>query len=201
MHASKSSLVAASCLGIVLAWAPALAEPVHPAASMQLAQALERPSKQLDVPFVPTAPEVVDAMLRLAGVGKNDVIYDLGSGDGRIVITAAERYGTRGVGVDINPLRVREARDNARRAGVQDKVEFRQQDLFDTDVSQASVVALYLLPDVNMRLRPKLLEQLRPGARVVSHNYDMGDWRPDQTEKVGGHTVYLWTIKEKTASK
>lgn len=201
MNPSKSSLVAASCLGIVLACAPALAEPVHPSAPIQLAQALERPSRQPDVPFVPTAPEVVDAMLRLANVGKNDVIYDLGSGDGRIVITAAQRFGTRGVGVDINPLRVREARENARRAGVQDKVEFRQQDLFDTNVSQATVVALYLLPDVNMRLRPKLLEQLRPGTRVVSHNYDMGDWRADQTEKVGGHTVYLWTIKEKTASK
>jgi ribosomal protein L11 methylase PrmA len=134
-------------------------------------------------------------------VGKNDVLYDLGSGDGRIPITAAKRFGTRGVGVDIDPDRVREARENATKAGVTDKVKFLQQDLFETDIKDATVVTLYLLPDVNLRLRPKLLAELKPGTRVVSHNYDMGDWKPLKTIVVklpeGEHTVFFWVVPAK----
>jgi hypothetical protein len=151
-----------------------------------------------DVPYVPTHEEIVDVMLKVAKVGRNDVLYDLGSGDGRIPITAATRFGTRGVGVDIDPERVREAKENAQKAGVADRVRFVEGDLFDMDISQATVVTLYLLPDVNLRLRPKLLKELKPGTRVVSHNYDMGDWAPLETIQmtVDGvrHTVYYWVI-------
>ncbi|MBW4539984.1 MAG: class I SAM-dependent methyltransferase [Myxacorys chilensis ATA2-1-KO14] len=151
------------------------------------------PEVQKDVPYVPTPQEVVDEMLQVANVGPNDVIYDLGSGDGRIVITAAQRFGTRGVGVDIDPERVAEAKANAQKAGVSDRVEFRQQDLFQTNLQEASVVTLYLLPEVNLRLRPKLL-QLKPGTRIVSHAFDMGDWKPEQVRQVNGRTVYYWTV-------
>lgn len=149
-----------------------------------------------DVPYVATDQEVVNRMLELADVYVNDVVYDLGSGDGRIVITAAQRYRARGVGVEIDPVRVWEARKNAEEAGVSDRVEFRQQDLFEADFSDATVVTLYLLPEINMKLRPKLFEQLDPGTRVVSHNFDLGNWEPDSTETVGASTIYLWTIPE-----
>jgi SAM-dependent methyltransferase len=154
-----------------------------------------------DVPYVPTAEPVVDKMLELAKVTKDDVVYDLGSGDGRIVITAAKKYGATGLGVDINPERVKEAKENAQKAGVTDKVKFIQGDLFQMDLTPASVVTLYLLPDVNLKLRPKLLQELKPGTRVVSHNYHMGDWKPEKTVTVdaGGtnHTVYFWTVPDK----
>jgi ribosomal protein L11 methylase PrmA len=136
-------------------------------------------------------------MLKVAHVKKSDVLYDLGSGDGRIVITAAKRFGTRGVGVDIDPVRVKEARENAVKAGVTDRVKFLQQDLFETDIREATVVTLYLLPEVNLRLRPKLLSDLKPGTRVVSHNYDMGDWTPLKTLQVRvpeEHTIYYWVV-------
>ncbi|HEX8453762.1 MAG TPA: class I SAM-dependent methyltransferase [Longimicrobium sp.] len=161
----------------------------------------------LDVPYVPTPPEVVAQMLALARPTRNDVLYDLGSGDGRIVIEAARRFGTRGVGVDLNPVRVEEARANARRRGVQDRVRFRQQDLYETDLRAASIVTLYLLPRVNLELRPKLFEQLRPGTRVVSHAFDMGDWRPDTVVEVkvsqglGRAMVYAWTIPARVAGR
>jgi SAM-dependent methyltransferase len=155
-----------------------------------------QPSAAGEVPFVPTPSAVVDEMLELANVGPNDVIYDLGSGDGRIVITAAKRYGARGVGVDIDPQRVKEARENAKHRGVADRVDFREGDLFDVDLSEATVVTLYLLPEVNMRLRPKLWSELKPGTRVVSHSFNMGDWEPLQTRKVMGSTVYYWVIPE-----
>jgi SAM-dependent methyltransferase len=152
----------------------------------------------LDVPYVPTRPEVVDRMLEMAAVGKNDVLYDLGCGDGRIVITAAERYGTRGVGVDINPERIKESRENAAKANVTKLVEFLQQDLFQTDFHQATVVTLYLLTSVNLRLRPILFAQLRPGTRVVSHDFSMDSWEPDNSDAVvaGGrtHNIYFWVI-------
>jgi SAM-dependent methyltransferase len=152
----------------------------------------------LDVIFVATELEVVRAMLDAAKVGPGDVVYDLGCGDGRIVITAAQRYGARGVGVDLDPERIREARANAARAGVTDRVTFVQQDLFATDVSAATVVALYLSPDLNLRLRPKLQRELRPGSRVVSHQFDMGDWRPERTLDVPvpgtSRRVFLWRI-------
>jgi SAM-dependent methyltransferase len=157
----------------------------------------ESPQRSPDVPYVPTTREVVDQMLRMAKVGKSDVVYDLGCGDGRIVITAAKQYGARGIGVDIDPQRIREARDNAKSEGVTEKVTFTQGDLFTTDLSKATVVTLYLLPAVNLKLRPKLLSELKPGTRIVSHNYDMGDWKPEQTVTVGSHTVYMWTVPDK----
>lgn len=150
-----------------------------------------------DVPYVPTRQEVVDGMLKLAKVTKNDVIYDLGCGDGRIVITAAKEYGATGTGIDINPERIEEARANAAKANVTDKVKFVQGDLFETDFSKASVVTLYLLPAVNLKLRPILLEQLKPGTRIVSHAFDMGDWEPEQTITVDGATLYFWTVPQK----
>jgi tRNA G37 N-methylase Trm5 len=160
--------------------------------------------KEPEVPYVPTHERVVAEMLKVAKVGKNDVLYDLGSGDGRIPITAAKRFGTRGVGVDIDPARVTEARENAKKAGVADKVTFMQQDLFETDIKEATVVTLYLLPDVNLRLRPKLLADLKPGTRVVSHNYDMGDWKPLKTITVKvpeEHTIYYWVVPPRTGSR
>src|SRR5262245_31362561 len=150
-----------------------------------------------DVPFVPTPEKVVEGMLQLAKVGPKDVVYDLGSGDGRIVIAAAKNHGARGVGIDIDPERIREARDNARRAGVADRVEFREGDLFKADIRDASVVTIYLLSGINMKLRPKLLADLKPGTRIVSHAFDMGDWKPQATQKVGTSTIYYWVVPEK----
>lgn len=167
-------------------------------------QQLKPLEKDPEVPYVPTHERVVAEMLKVAKVGKNDVLYDLGSGDGRIPITAAKRFGTRGVGVDIDPARVIEARANAVKAGVADKVQFMQQDLFETDIKEATVVTLYLLPDVNLRLRPKLLAELKPGTRVVSHNYDMGDWKPLQTITVKvpeEHTIYYWVVPPKSGGR
>ena len=149
-----------------------------------------------DVPFVPTPEAVVDKMLEVAAVGPNDVVYDLGSGDGRIVIAAAKK-GARAVGIDIDPERIREARQNARRAGVDRRVEFRQGDLFKADIGEATVVTLYLLTGVNRQLRPKLLAELKPGTRVVSHAFDMGDWKPVSEQRVGSSTVYYWVIPGK----
>lgn len=147
-----------------------------------------------DVIFVPTPQEVVDAMLKLAKVTKNDVVYDLGSGDGRIPITAAKTYGARAVGIDIDPQRIREANENLKIAGVGDRVKFLNQDLFTTDISEATVVTLYLLPSLNLRLLPKLNSTLKPGTRVVSHSFDMGSAKPVETLNVNGRTIYFWTI-------
>lgn len=148
------------------------------------------------VPFVPTPQEVVDKMIELAGVKKGDTVYDLGSGDGRIVITAAKK-GARAVGFEIDGDLVKESRDNIRKAGVQQQAEIRQQDILTVDLSAASVVTMYLLPDVNLQLKPKIQSQLKPGSRVVSHAFDMGDWKPDRIERVEGRTLYLWTIPSK----
>ena len=145
------------------------------------------------VPFVPTPQEVVDKMVELAGVKKGDLVYDLGSGDGRIVITAAKK-GAKAVGYEIDGDLVKQSRDNIRKASVQELAEIRQQDILTVDLSPASVVTMYLLPDVNLQLKPKILSQLKPGSRVVSHAFDMGDWKPDRTERVEGRTLYLWTI-------
>jgi hypothetical protein len=161
------------------------------------AQPLKPLEKEPEVPYVPTHERIVTEMLKVAKVGKNDVLYDLGSGDGRIVITAAKKFGTRGIGVDIDPVRVKEARENAAKAGVADRVKFLQQDLFETDIREATVVTLYLLPEINLRLRPKLLSELKPGTRIVSHNYDMGDWTPLKTLQVRvpeDHTIYYWVV-------
>jgi len=143
-----------------------------------------------DVRFVATPPEVVKEMLDMARVTKNDVVYDLGCGDGRIVITAAKAYGARGVGVDIDPVRIKESRENAANAGVTDRVKFLQQDLFETNLSEATVVTLYLLVDMNLRLRPKLFRELRPGTRVLSHEYGMEDWKPDTVRRVRNVKIY-----------
>jgi Methyltransferase domain len=152
------------------------------------------------VPYVPTPENVVDRMLELANVSRDDVLYDLGSGDGRIPITAAQEYGTRGTGVELNSELVQESRANAETAGVSDRVEFLQQDLFQTDLSEATVVTLYLLPEVNLQLRSKLLQELEPGTRVVSHSFDMGEWQPEQVVRVQGptrqHTLYYWVVPE-----
>ena len=159
-----------------------------------------QPKRQPEVPFVPTPDAVVEGMLKLANVTNSDTVYDLGCGDGRIVISAAKRYGARGVGVDINPERVEEARANARKAAVESLVKFEENDLFDADIRGATVVTLYLLPNVNMRLRPKLLKDLKPGSRVVSHSFDMEDWKPDKEEVVDGRHIFLWTIPAKAAN-
>ena len=150
-----------------------------------------------DVIFVPTPYEVVEEMLRLAQVKKGDVLYDLGSGDGRIPVTAAKKYGIRAVGVDIDPERIMEAKENARKNGVTGLVQFRQEDLFKTDFHEASVVTLYLLPDLNVKLRPRLLAELKPGTRIVSHQFDMGTWKPEKKIELNGRTVYLWTVPAK----
>jgi SAM-dependent methyltransferase len=154
--------------------------------------------KPLDVPYVPTKPEVVATMLRMAKVAKDDVLYDLGCGDGRIVITAAQLYGTRGVGIDIDPERIKESKENAAKAQVEHLVKFLEQDLFQADFHEATVVSLYLLTSVNLRLRPILLQQLRPGTRIVSHNYAMDTWKPDDSTIVmvneQSHSVYFWVV-------
>ena len=149
-----------------------------------------------DVIFVPTPQEVVEDMLRLANVRKGDVLYDLGSGDGRIAITAAKMYGVRAVGIDIDPARIREANENARKAGVEKLVQFRQADLFQSDFREATIVTLYLLPDLNVKLRPKLWAELKPGSRVVSHQFDMGDWKPEKRLESGTRTIYFWTVPD-----
>lgn len=151
-----------------------------------------------DVHYEPTAPDVVEVMLRLANVKAGEVVYDLGCGDGRIVIAAVQNFGARGVCVDIDPQRITESEENARAAGVADRIRFLNQDLFAIDVSDAAVVMLFLSPALNLKLRPKLLRELKPGARIVSHWHDMGDWKPQRTVRVqsGGRErlVYLWTI-------
>jgi SAM-dependent methyltransferase len=149
-----------------------------------------------DVKYVPTPQPVVDAMLRLARVTSGDVVYDLGSGDGRIPIAAAKTYGARGVGIEIDPFVLREAFDNLKKAGVGDRVRFLNQDLFTADISAATVVTLFLMPKLNLQLIPKFKRELRPGTRIVSHKWDMGDaWPPDQTQDVDGLSIYLWTIR------
>jgi SAM-dependent methyltransferase len=153
------------------------------------------PSRQLDVWYVATSHEVVDRMLDVAKVRAGDVVYDLGCGDGRMVIAAAKKFGTRGVGIDLDPARIREAKANAKREGVEKLVTFKVADLFQTDLTEASVVMLYLLPELNRRLKPILFDQLQPGARVVSHDFDMGrDWPPDEYIKLGADGIYLWIM-------
>ena len=158
----------------------------------------EAPSRPPDVPFEPTPQHVVPEMLKLAQVGANDVVYDLGCGDGRIVIAAVKQFGARGVCVDIDPRRIRESRANAERAGVAERILFLNQDLFETDIGQATVVTLFLWPSVNLKLRPKLWLELKPGTRVVSYVHSMGDWRPAEAIDVQGargpRKVFLWVI-------
>ena len=156
---------------------------------------------RLDAPYVVTDYQVVDAMLALAQVRPDDHVIDLGSGDGRILVAAARSHGARGLGVEIDPARIREAEANARAAGVGHRVSFRRQDLFETPLQEADVLTLYLTPEVNQRLRPRILSQMRPGTRVVSHDYDMGDWRWDTRQRVGAATIYLWIIPANAAGR
>jgi SAM-dependent methyltransferase len=160
-----------------------------------LAFSQRAPKRQPDIHWEPTADPVVTTMLTLAGVKKGDVVYDLGCGDGRIVIAAAKQFGARGVGIDIDPQRIAESIANAKKAGVTSLVQFREEDLFEAKIDDATVVTLFLWPSVNMKLRPKLLKELKPGTRVVSHSHDMGDWKPDKVEMVDGARLLLWTIK------
>jgi len=162
----------------------------------------DKPLRDPDVIYVPTPQEVVDKMLEMADVRKGEVVYDLGCGDGRIVIAAAKEFGAHAVGIDINPERIREARENAKKAGVENLVRFEENDLFQADIHEASVVTLFLLSSVNMQLRPKLLKDLKPGTRIVSNTFSMGDWKPDKEAAVEGASdkdyfsrqLYLWLI-------
>jgi len=168
-----------------------------------LAAQSPKPKREPDVPYVPTTEAAVQEMLKLAGVKKSDVVYDLGCGDGRIVIAAAKNYGARGVGIDINPVRIAEAKENARTAGVEKLVRFEENDLFLADIHEATVVTLFLLPQINLKLRPKLLQDLKPGTRIVSNTFDMDDWKAEKEATVGGddadyeplsRKLYLWTV-------
>lgn len=156
--------------------------------------AFAQQDRPLDVPYVPTPQTVVDRMLELGEVSASDYVIDLGSGDGRIPVTAAKRYGARAMGVDLNPKRIEEAVQNAKDNGVTDKVEFKNQNLFETPIGEADVLTMYLLPRVNVQLRPRILSELEPGSRVVSHAFDMDEWQPDRQETVEGKTVYLWIV-------
>ena len=161
------------------------------------ALAQEKKLRDPDVIFVPTPHDVVQEMLKMAKVHPGDIVYDLGCGDGRTVIAAAKDFGARAVGIDINPVRIQESQDNAKAAGVTDRVTFRNEDLFEADIKEATVVTLYLLPSLNVKLRPKLWKDLKPGTRIVSHDFDMGEWKPEDTVQIDGHTVYFWTIPVK----
>jgi tRNA A58 N-methylase Trm61 len=163
--------------------------------------AQEKKLREPDVIFVPTPEDVVEQMLKLANVHKGDVLYDLGCGDGRTVIAAAKTFGIRAVGIDINPERIKESLENARKAGVMDRVTFRNEDLFEANIKEATVVTLYLLQSLNVKLRPKLWKELKPGTRVVSHDFDMGDWKPDKQIDLDEHTIYLWIIPANAASQ
>jgi tRNA G37 N-methylase Trm5 len=166
-----------------------------PASAVVIAQ--EAPARRPDVIYVPTPEAVVEAMLQVANVGKDDIVYDLGCGDGRIPVTAAKKYGARGIGIDIDPQRIAEANENVKKNAVGDKVKIIQGDLFEQDLSQATVVTLYLLPSLNVKLMPKLMKELKPGTRVVSHAFDMGDWKPEKEIDVEGRKVYYWTIPKR----
>src|SRR5215469_9951845 len=173
-------------------------------ASLTVAQTAQ-PKHEPDVPYVPTTEEAVKAMLKLADVKFGDIVYDLGCGDGRIVIAAAKEYGAHGVGIDINPERIKEGNANAKRAGVENLVRFEQEDLFKADIHQATAVTLFLLRSVNLKLRPKLLRDLKPGTRIVSNTFDMGDWKPVKKESLGdsgdddtlSHQFFLWIVPQR----
>jgi ribosomal protein L11 methylase PrmA len=180
----------------VLALAGLLAVASVPSSAYAQA-ATQEPTRRPDVIYVPTPEEVVEAMLQVANVTKNDVVYDLGCGDGRIPVTAAKKYGARGVGIDIDPQRIKEANENVQKNGVGDKVKIMSADLFTTDISEATVVTLYLLPSLNVKLMPKLMKELKPGTRIVSHAFDMGDWKPEKELDVNGRKVYYWTIPKR----
>jgi SAM-dependent methyltransferase len=170
-----------------------------PTLGFVLAFAQEKKLREPDVPYEPSPENVVEQMLKLADVHEGDIVYDLGCGDGRMVITAARQFGARGVGIDIDPQRIKESLENAKTAGVLDRVTFRNEDLFEADIKEATVVTLFLWRSVNLKLRPKLLRELKPGTRVVSHHWDMNDWKPEKQADADGHPIYLWTIPAKAS--
>jgi SAM-dependent methyltransferase len=166
--------------------------------------AVVRGEVEKDVPYVPTPQPVVDKMLELAQPKEGEKIYDLGCGDGRIIVTAAKKYGVTGIGVDIDPERIKEANENAEKAGVTDKVKFIEKNLFEMDFADADILGMYLLTTVNAKLKPKILAEMKPGSRVVSHAFDMGDWKPDQTVRVkesGDRVVYFWVVPARIDGK
>jgi SAM-dependent methyltransferase len=158
---------------------------------------LSVPEVDIHAPYVTTPYPVVEAMLALAHTKKSDIVYDLGCGDGRVVIAAAKRHGAHGVGVDINPERIQEAQANAKREGVESLVRFKEQSVYDVDLREATVVTLYLLPDINRKLLPKLQGELKPGTRIVSHTFDLGSWKPVQTKNIAGEQIFLWRIPKR----
>ena len=190
-HLKAAGAAIGTALAVVLLTAaPLTGQQAAPATGQQ-----QGTLRQPDVIYVPTPQEVVDAMLAMANVTAKDVVYDLGSGDGRIPITAAQKHGARAIGIDIDPQRIKEANENLAKAAVGDKVKFLNQDLFTTDISDATVVTLYLLPSLNLKVMPKL-KALKPGTRIVSHSFDMGtEWPPEKTQDVNGRMIYYWTIK------
>ena len=182
---------------VVSLWAFAIAlVAVQPAAALAQ-QAANETARTPDVPYIPTPDVIVQKMLTMAHVGKNDIVYDPGCGDGRIVIAAVKQFGARGVGIDIDPARIQDARENAVKAGVADRVTFLNQDLFQSDLREATVVMLYLFQSLNLQLRPKLLAELKPGSRIVSHAFDMGDWKPEEKVQLEGRLVYKWTVPKR----
>jgi SAM-dependent methyltransferase len=196
MNTMKTSL-AACLLGLYTVLAGLAYEPS--AVLAQPADKYDNEGKKI-VPYVPTPQDVVERMLELAEVKKADVVYDLGSGDGRIVITAAKKYGVKAIGFEIDPQRIKESAENIKKAGVGHLVEIRQQDIRTVDLSPASVLTMYLLPEVNLMIRPNIWKQMKPGSRVVSHDFDMGDWKPLKTEHIKDasswdHTLYLWHVE------
>ena len=195
----RSRLTRALSIVLVLGLSTALVAPLTSQTVSAQAQA-QTGLRPPDVIYVPTRQTVVDAMLKVAGVKAGDVVYDLGCGDGRIVVTAA-KLGARGIGIDIDPQRVKEANENVAKNGVGDRVKILNQDLFTTDFRDATVVSLYLLPSLNLKLRPILWKTLKPGTRIVSHDFDMGDWKPEQTLNVDGATIYYWTITPDLAKR
>ncbi len=196
MQSGKAIQSLVATLFLIAAWSDVSAQSTQVAPAAPTAPT--KPLRSPDVIYVPTPPEVVDAMLQVANVRRGDVLYDLGSGDGRIPITAAQKYNvTRATGIEINPERIQEAQQNLSTAGVGDRVSFRNEDLFEADFSDATVITLYLLPALNVKLLPKMLKELKPGTRIVSHAFAMGDWKPEKTLDVGGRSVYFWTIPSK----
>jgi SAM-dependent methyltransferase len=187
------ALVVAAALLAVMAYRALTPEPPQPAGKFDPSNFVASPPR-LDAPYVATDYEVVDAMLAMARVRPGDYVIDLGSGDGRILIAAARSHGARGLGIEIDPARIAEANANAQAARVTHLIEFRRQDLFETPLQEADVLTLYLTREVNLRLRPRIFSQMRPGARVVSHDFDMGDWRPDQRQQVGSASLYMWIV-------
>jgi SAM-dependent methyltransferase len=195
---TKPTMIYSMTLPALLAMTGCLSGPANEASASEV-RTESQAQVERDVPYVPTPEAVVEAMLKMANVGKNDMVWDLGCGDGRIVVMAAQKYGARGAGVDIDPQRIRESNENARAAGVTERVRFMTQDLFKIDFSDATVVTLYLLPTINERLMPTLLN-LRPGTRIVSHDFLIGDWEPDQSKKVEDrriHHLYFWVVPAK----